>query len=457
MIFKTFRGRFVFISAGVVSLLGVAFALLIYFSYSKTLMESIDNSLLSVAKRGSAGEEISDPNISVELLRIVNNEFYQVITHQGKVTIAYLESNYPWPVNRGLIDNALKGLPQYETVRYKSENYRILYYPVDSDTVLRTRKSQESFDMAVAELKRLLFFSFPPFLVISLILGWVFAGRMLDPVRRMKSLAEQIRQGRWDNRLTLESYGKEINELGLILNELVSNIKRSMESQKRFTADVSHEIRSPLTSLRGSIEVALRKKRAPEEYEEVLRNNLSDVIRLTRLTDNLLFLSRADHQILSLRRQWFDVKHMLEAVVEGFRDRALHEGVLIREDYQHELELNGDIELLEQAFSNIIDNAIKYTPRGGSVTITSRAEGDIVKICVSDTGIGMPEDQIPHIFERFYRGDRERSRRLGGTGLGLAIMHWIIKAHNGDISVVSSSDKGSEFSITLPKMTEISI
>jgi heavy metal sensor kinase len=457
MIFKTFRGRFVFVSSALVALLIIVFASFIYYSYSKALIEALDKALLSVAKKGSAGEAASDPNISVELLKIVNNDFYQVITRQGKVTIAYLGSNYPWPVNRRLIDSALKGLPQFETMNYKSENFRILYYPVDADTVLRAKKSQESFDKALAELKRLFLFSFPPLLIISLLLGWIFAGRMLSPVRKMKSLAEQIRQGRWDKRLTLKSQGKEINELGLILNEIIDNIKRSIESQKRFTADVSHEIRSPLTSLRGSIEVALRKKRPPEEYEEVLRNNLSDVIRLTRLTDNLLFLSKAENKILALRRQWFDVKRMLGSVIEGFREKTMVEGLTIIEDYQNELELNGDIELLEQAFSNIIDNGMKYTPRGGSITIKCYEEDSFVKILVSDTGIGIPEDQIPHIFERFYRVDREHSKRLGGTGLGLAITHWIIKAHNGEISVTSTVDKGTEFTIILPKMTEISI
>jgi heavy metal sensor kinase len=457
MIFKTFRGRFVFVSTAVLSFLIISAATFIYFTYSKTLLDAIDRSLHAAAKRGTAGGATSEQNIIMEFIKIANNEFYQIITHQGKVTIAFLDSNHPWPVNRKLIRIAMQGVPQFETMNYKYENYRILYYPVDADTVLRARRSQEGLDRSVTELKRLFLFSFPPFMLIFLILGWMYAGKMLDPVRKIKSLAEEIRQGKWDQQLTLESYGKEINELGLILNQMVDTMRRSVESQKRFTADVSHEIRSPLTSLRGTIEVALRKKRHPEEYEEVLRNNLSDVIRLTRLTDNLLFLSRADHKILALRRQWFDVEHMLDRVVETYRDKALQEGILVHVDVQHGIELNGDIELLEQAFSNLVDNAIKYTNRGGHIAVKSVQEGDNIKITVSDSGIGIPAEQIPHIFERFYRVDREQSRKFSGTGLGLAITHWIIKAHNGEISVTSAPDKGSEFTLTLPKKTEISI
>jgi signal transduction histidine kinase len=243
---------------------------------------------------------------------------------------------------------------------------------------------------------------------------------------------------------------KEIDDLNDTLNDMLDNIQRSLESQKRFTSDVSHEIRSPLTSLRGSIEVALRKKRTLEEYEDVLRSNLADVVRLSRTIDNLLFLSRADHKSWS-QRQWFDVKHLIEGVVEGFRYKAVTEGLSIVEDYQKNLELNGDIDLLEQAFSNIIDNAIKYTPRGGKITLRTQEEDSVIKVVISDTGIGIPEEELPHIFDRFYRVDKQHTKKFGGTGLGLAITHWIIKAHNGELLVTSSVGKGSEFTIILPK------
>ena len=231
---------------------------------------------------------------------------------------------------------------------------------------------------------------------------------------------------------------------------MLGNIQYSMEMQRRFTADVSHEIRSPLTSLRGSIEVSLRKKRAPEEYEELLKDNLSDVIRLSKITDSLLFLTRADNNILELRRRWFDLGHMLKGLTERMRYKAFCAGISISESYGEKIEINGDIDLLEEAFTNLIDNAINYTPSGGTITIASKKEDETTLISVSDTGIGIPEDEVPHVFERFYRVSKERSRKSGGTGLGLSIVKWIINAHSGNIEVKSAVGIGSEFIVSFP-------
>jgi signal transduction histidine kinase len=237
----------------------------------------------------------------------------------------------------------------------------------------------------------------------------------------------------------------------VIFNEMLDSIQRAIESQKRFTSDVSHEIRSPLTSLRGSIEVALRKKRPVEEYEEVLRNNLADILRLARITDNLLFLARADNNIHEMRMQWFELDRLLENSVERLRPKADSAGLSISEDYQQHLEMRGDIDLVEQAFSNLIDNAIKYTPQGGAVSVCAKEEDGAVTVTVSDTGIGIPEQDIAHIFERFYRVNKERSRKLGGTGLGLAITKWIVTSHGGTITATSAPGRGSAFTVVLPK------
>ena len=315
-------------------------------------------------------------------------------------------------------------------------------------------KSLEDIEGSVARLERLFLFFLPLTLIVSSLVFWFLAGKLLSPVVKIKTLAEKIRLGKLSERINIGHKGKEIDDLVTILNDMLDSCQRSIESQKRFSSDVSHEIRSPLTALRGSTEVALRKKRTPEEYEDILRNNLSDIMRISKITDNLLFLTKADNNIFELRRQWFDVKHFMETVVENFRYKVLSADLSITEDYQENLELNGDMDLLEHAFSNIIDNAVKYTPPGGKITVIARKEDANIIITISDTGIGISEDDIPHIFDRFYRVDKESSRKLGGTGLGLAIAQWIIHAHHGKIGVKSTVGSGSDFIVAFPKASD---
>ena len=384
---------------------------------------------------------------NMEVIRRVGEEYYQIINHRGEVRISSLNNNYLWPVNRDLILKAFGGIPQFDTISLKGERYRILYYPVSEHTIVSIGESLKDVDEDIVILKRLALIFFPFILAITGVMSWFLAGRALSPMVQIKSLAEQIRHGRLEQRIAVGVKGKEVDDLVRIFNEMLDGIQHSVEAQRRFTSDVSHEIRSPLTSLRGNIEVALRKKRTTEEYEELLRNNLSDITRLSRITDDLLFLARADNNILELRKHWFDVNQLLKHIIERLR----YDGLSIVEKYDGNLEVYGDSSILEQAFKNLISNAIKYTPRGGTVTITTEKEGDYAKVAISDSGIGIPEDEIPHIFERFYRVDKERSRKMGGTGLGLSITQWIVNAHGGQILVKSAIGAGSDFIVILPK------
>jgi heavy metal sensor kinase len=454
MIIKTFRLRLTVIYTTAVVLLFFAFATVTYLKYGKELLETVDKDLLKTAKTERLDE--SNPNLTdrnAEIIKKAGNEYYQVTTQKGKVVITNISRDHQ-TLNWNLMMTAFNGTPQYETIQYKGENYRTLYFPLKEDAVLHIGKSLEDIEESETRLERLFFIFLPFVLIVSSVLFWLLAGKLLAPVVKIRSLAENIRLGKLSERIDVGSKGREIDDLVRILNDMLDSCQRFVESQKRFSSNVSHEIRSPLTSLRGSIEVALRKKRTPEEYEDILRNNLIDIIRLSKITDNLLFLTKTDNNILELRRQWFDVKHFMETVVENFRYRALSTDISIIEDYQENLELNGDIDLLEHAFSNLIDNAVKYTPQGGKITLRTYKEDKNIMISISDTGIGISEDDIPHIFERFYRVDKESSRKLGGTGLGLAITQWIINAHNGKISVKSTLGSGSDFIVALPKTSD---
>ena len=180
------------------------------------------------------------------------------------------------------------------------------------------------------------------------------------------------------------------------------------------------------------------------------RNNLADMVRLSRITDNILFLTKVDNHILELRKQRFDLNHFLTNVVDRFRFKAERSVITLSEQYgEKPIELFGDMNLLEQAFSNLIDNAIKYTPRGGVVTIGSTIDESVIRVTISDTGVGIPVDEIPHIFDRFYRGEKEQVKSVG-TGLGLSITQWIINANSGKIQVKSKVGAGSDFMVIFP-------
>jgi len=452
MLIKSYRLRLALGSFAAALSLIVVLAFALYHEYSKELVRKLDEKLLKGAKVDLQHDYNRMLNTgNEEIIKKVGDQFYQVTVRNGKVIVNTLGASQQRPVDLRLVGKAFRGVPEYESFEYLGEDYRGIYFPVDEFSVMHSWAPLKEIDDDLMRIEKIFMHLFPFFLVVTAAVSWYVTGKALDPVVRITSLAEQIRNGRLGGRIDIGLKGREIDDLATMFNEMLDNIQRSIETQKRFTSDVSHEIRSPLTSLRGTIEVALRKKRTPEEYEEILRSNLSDIVRLSRITDNLLFLTKADNNILELRKQWFDVNHFLADVVERQRYRAESAGLSITEDYQSNLEVNGDVFLLDQAFTNLIGNAIKYTPAGGAITVSSRDEGLSIAVAVGDTGIGIPKDDLPHVFERFYRVNKERSRKLGGTGLGLSITEWIVKAHNGSIILDSTVGSGTTFTVLFPK------
>lgn len=453
MIIRSFRARLTLLYTLAVLLIFGLFALVIYLKNKSDILTAVDREMIKEVQTELLPQaERNISGIEQEVIKFDGDEYYQIINNHGSAVVSNLkERNYNWPLNDRLMRLAFDGAPHYDTVMHRGERFRVLYYPVNKKYILRIGQSLTHAEAEANHLMQLYFIFFPLVLLISAATSWVLAGRALSPVVTITSLAERITQGELGERIAISAKGREIEDLVRLFNSMLETLQHNIEAQRRFTSNVSHELRSPLTSLRGAIEVALRKKRSPEEYEELLRGALSDTVRLSRIIDSLLFLARADNNIIEFRRQWLDLQQLLTAVVDRSRERAAKQGLSIVENYAEHLEINGDSDMLEQAFSNLIENAIKYTPAGGTVTITTLHEGKAIKILVSDTGIGIPESSLPHIFERFYRVDRDRSRKQGGTGLGLAITHWIITAHRGSITVQSREGAGSDFIIVLPE------
>jgi signal transduction histidine kinase len=252
-------------------------------------------------------------------------------------------------------------------------------------------------------------------------------------------------------RVAVEGLSAGARRIAESLNLRIDALATAEKEQQQFIADVSHELRTPLTVLRGSLEVTLEEERQPEEYREALGNALIEVRHLSRLSQNLLFLVRGESGRITLSFANLDLTRLLadlsRELVPAASDRGLSATAELPE---RSIMAFVDADRLQQVFHNLFENAMRYTPSGGSIKVRlSEAPGEAI-MEVADTGIGIPEKDLPYVFERFFRSDRARRAYSGGSGLGLSIARWIVEAHKGRIEVASVPGKGSVFTVRLP-------
>jgi heavy metal sensor kinase len=244
----------------------------------------------------------------------------------------------------------------------------------------------------------------------------------------------------------------EIARLARAFNELLDRLESAHGTQQRFLADASHELRTPLTVLRGEIEVALRRERPADEYREVLESSREEIERLARLTENLLSLARSDAGEGLVTREAVDLAALCVGVREAMSGMAEQKRMKLTVEASEAVFVNGDAGALERVCLNLVENAIRYSPAGENVTLQVVNENGEAVLSVSDTGPGIGAEHLPHLFERFYRVDKARSREQGGAGLGLAIVEALVKAHGGSVSVSGVVGQGTTFTIRLPLM-----
>jgi two-component system, OmpR family, sensor kinase len=296
--------------------------------------------------------------------------------------------------------------------------------------------------------------------------GWWLAARVVRPVHAIIDQAEGMGAGTLGRRIEATAEEQEHARLIAVLNSLLERLEGAFDSQRRFIADASHELRSPLTALKGELELALRRERDGDEYRRVLRSGLQEVDRITLLTQDLLTLARTDAGVMEPRLQATDAFERAAAVVERLRPLAVQAGVAVEVQGRRPAELLADPMLLDQLLWNLVENAIKFTPAGGAVTVEVEAEwqrgaerqyaqergGSRVVIRVRDSGPGIADAEQDRIFERFYRGDPARTATggPGGTGLGLAIVRAIAALHGGRITASNHPGGGAIFEVTLP-------
>jgi heavy metal sensor kinase len=292
----------------------------------------------------------------------------------------------------------------------------------------------------------------------TLILAWVgslwLAKKVMAPIEALCTGAETMSEADLGKRLAMDSPYREFRRLTQAVNSVLDQFQRGSEVQRNFCEIAAHEMKTPLTILQGNLEVALIKARTAEEYHEVLLNNLQQVERLIALTRPLLTLAKFTSSKPPVNLQPLALEPLIQELVDELILLADDRQIVLTFESQSVPSVLGDTQWLKQALINLLDNALRYTPSGGSVTVRLQTVGHEVTIAVEDTGHGIEPEAIPHLFERFYRTDWARAKDTAGTGLGLPIVKEIMEAHGGSISVTSEVNKGSVFTLRLPALAQ---
>ena len=415
---------------------------------AKSNLDGVRGVLLRVSSKGSSEVEDELNNLSglwagAGLLQVTNEK--GVTIFQSK-PFANPDRSLP-------IAPAMKIL--FSTANLDAVQYRIVTTSVRTEAatfLVRAAVPTEPFDQAQDRFRLLLQRTLPVLIVLATILGYWLSGRALRPIKEIVATARGIGVRSLSVRLPAPKSRDELRLLTETLNQMLERIESSVKRIRQFTADASHDLRTPLAVIRSTAELALRRPRTDAQYRKALERNLTTSVETSYLIENLLMLARADSGAAGLEFRKIDLLPRLQKAVEETAILAACKNIQIDSTIRSSpMMVSADGVALDRVFRIVLENAVKYTPRGGQIGVVGRSNGrNSAEVEVRDTGIGIEEKDLPHIFERFYRADGARSRETGGSGLGLAIARTFMDMHGGTIEALSSPGAGSVFVIRLP-------
>ena len=442
----------------------IVFSVVLYAITARNLRDTVDESLedtattavRSLEERGFLPLINEDELLSQfpELTRI--DKFFQIFSPSGTITIRSPNiKQHEVPLSRTALDAAFSGHSIFESAKYPKEPpLRLISMPImyrgNLLYIVQVGTSMESVGETLRRFLVLLVVAIPIALAVSLAGGWFLAGRALRPVDKITLAAQRIAAGDLSQRLSMPAAHDEIGRLAATFNNMIGRLDTSFRQIRQFTSDASHELRTPLTVMKGETDLVLRRPRSLDDYKSVLESNLEEIDRMTRIVDELLFLSRADMGEVKVE----SLPVAMEALVEDVHRQAK----LLAQDRNIEVLLGtvmpvvvqGDDLRLRELLLNLVENAMKYSHPGGKVEIALLNDGREARLSVTDHGIGIAPADHKKIFQRFFRTDVARGHTKKGTGLGLAICAWIAELHKGRVEVKSDLGQGSTFTVVLP-------
>jgi heavy metal sensor kinase len=435
----------------------------LYFSLRHQLLKEIDQFLLDETEEMEM--VLSRKPSETEFLMRFEDEvmarkyypfFFQILDDEGKplyVSKEFREMEYV--AHDRVLTNARNGKNTMEEIHSpgRRRTFRLISTPVYKDGKLAeiiqlgthlyfVRKNLHRF-------KNYILLSLPIMLVLGALGGWILARRSLSPIGYIASKARSITSENLSQRLHPRGTGDELDDLIQTINEMIARLESSFKRMAEFTADASHELKTPICAMRGEAEVLLSKERNAEEYQEGLAHFIEQFDHLNHMINDLILLSKFDATQVELKMEPLRLDLLVKDLCNLFQILAEQKKIAFETETIENVTVIGDKVRLQQLFTNLIDNAIKYTPKG-SIRVSVGKNQEVVRVKISDTGLGIPKEEQEKIFKRFYRVDKSRSKETGGVGLGLSIADWIVNAHHGGIEVYSELNKGSTFTVYLP-------
>ena len=342
--------------------------------------------------------------------------------------------------------------PIFDTIKLSDRKHkiRILYAVIGPGLILQLGQSMENHTRIIEVFRKVFITTMVILFALAIVVGWFMARRALVGVATVTQTARRISEGSLEKRVPVKKRADEIDQLALTFNQMLDRIEILVTGIKEMSDNIAHDLKSPITRIRGIAEVSLTSNSSLKEYESMAAGTIEECDRLLDMINTMLIISRTEAGVNQLDCQKLDIAHLVRDACDIFQSPAEDKGLTMVYTGPETISIYGDIRLLQRMVANLLDNAIKYTPANGRIDVTVSTGGDqSVQIAVQDNGMGISGKDLRHIFERFYRCDPSRSQ--AGTGLGLSFARAVTRAHNGDITVTSTSDEGSTFTVVLPE------
>ena len=426
-------------------------------------------SKISARTDNEIGEELKECSLILEskgteaLNDLINDEvkssgiddiYFRLLTTEGEEILS--SELGPWKelgIDSIILKNLTKNAPVFQTIKLPTRKHkvRVIYGIVAPGKVLQIGHSLEDDERIFQDLGMLFSILIPIFIVLTSFGGWFMAKRSLASVEQVTQTAMAIADGAMEKRVPLTGRGDEIDRLSGIFNNMLERIQSLIAEMKEVTDNIAHDLRSPITRIRGLAEVTLISEKNLEEYQRMAGSTVEECDRLLGMINMMLEISETEAGSATLNISEVNVSDLIEEACDLYQPLAEERDIHVEVSIPKQQHLFGDKGKLQRVLANLLDNAIKYTPPGGKIIVSSAEVDKKIMLSVHDTGIGISQDETSRIFERFYRTDKSRS--VPGAGLGLSLVQAIVRSHGGEIKVSSFPGTGSTFTVSLPLNT----